>query len=369
MKVQKGTIPDSDRQVWMVLDNDYLPVEPIQKYLHYLDSLERSPNTIATYAHNLKLFWEFLEENRIQWLEISLDQLSNFIHWLRNPTPGVISIQAQVSKRSEKTINNCLTTVCSFYEFHERLGNYEGTNTFYRNQLQPGKKYKSFLHHISKGKETRTKLLKIKEPKTFPGCLTPEQVETLISACNNLRDKFLIRLLYESGLRIGEALGLRHEDMQTGKNNAIKIIPRTDNMNYVRAKGGVERIVHVSKELMQWYSAYLIDEYPEDLDCDFVFVVIKAPGRGEIGNPISYKTVNSLFRRLSKKTGIQLTPHLLRHTHATELIRAGWDLAHVQKRLGHADIQTTINTYIHLTDEDMQIEYKKYLETRENNHG
>jgi site-specific recombinase XerD len=63
----------------MVLDNDYLPVEPIQKYLHYLDSLERSPNTIATYAHNLKLFWEFLEENCIQWQGISLDQLSNFI--------------------------------------------------------------------------------------------------------------------------------------------------------------------------------------------------------------------------------------------------------------------------------------------------
>ncbi len=73
--------------------------------------------------------------------------------------------------------------------------------------------------------------------------------------------------------------------------------------------------------------------------------------------------------RLSKKTSIQLTPHLLRHTHATELIRAGWDLAHVQKRLGHADIQTTINTYIHLTDEEMQIEYQTYLETRENNHG
>jgi integrase len=153
--------------------------------------------------------------------------------------------------------------------------------------------------------------------------------------------------------------------MQTGKNNAVKVIPRTDNMNYVRAKGGMERIVHVSKELMQWYSAYLIDEYPEDLDCDFVFVVIKAPGRGEIGNPISYKTVNSLFRRLSKKTGIQLTPHLLRHTHATELIRAGWDLAHVQNRLGHADIQTTINTYIHLSDEEMMEEYKKYISERD----
>jgi site-specific recombinase XerD len=364
MKVQKGLLPDSLEQIWMVLGDDYLPVEPIQKYLNYLDSLERSPNTISTYAHNLKLYWEFLEDIKLDWQEISVETLSEFIHWLRNPNRKVISLQPQVSRRSEKTINLCLTTVCGFYEFHERLGTFEGINA-YRYQLQPGRKYKSFLHHISKGKEVKTRLLKVKEPKTFPGCLTAEQVNTLVETCNNLRDKFLIRLLYESGLRIGEALGLRHEDMVTGKDNAIKVIPRVDNINHVRAKGGVERTVHVSKELMQWYSAYLIEEYPEDIDCDFVFVVIKAPGKGEIGNPLSYKTVDSLFRRLSKKTQIEVNPHLLRHTHATELIRAGWDMSYVQKRLGHADIQTTVNTYVHLTDEDLMEEYKKYIARQE----
>ena len=361
--MQKGLLEDSQQQIWMVLGDDYLPVEPIGKYLHYLDNLERSPNTISTYAHNLKLYWEFLESVKLDWREINLETLSEFIHWLRNPNKGVISLQPQVSRRAEKTINLCLTTVSGFYEFHERLGTFIGIDT-YRYQLQPGRKYKSFLHHISKGKEVKTRLLKIKEPKTFPGCLTPEQVNTLVEACNNLRDKFLIRLLYESGLRIGEALGLRHEDMVTGKDNAIKIIPRVDNINHVRAKGGVERTVHVSKELMQWYSAYLIDEYPEDLDCDFVFVVIKAPGKGEVGNPLSYKTVDSLFRRLSKKTQTKVNPPLLRHTHATELIRAGWDMSYVQKRLGHADIQTTVNTYVHLADEDLYIAYRNYISDR-----
>lgn len=364
MKVQKGLLPDSNQQIWMVLGDDYLPIESIQKYLSYLDSLQRSPNTISSYAHNLKLYWEFLEDSKLDWREISLENLSEFIHWLRNPNRGVISLQPQVSRRSEKTVNHCLTTVCGFYEFHERLGTFTGLNA-YRYQLQPGRKYKSFLHHISKGKEVKTRLLKIKEPKTFPGCLTPEQVNTLVEACSNRRDKFLIRLLYESGLRIGEALGLRHEDMATGKDNAIKIIPRIDNINYVRAKGGIERTVHVSKELMQWYSAYLIDEYPEDLDCDFVFVVIKAPGKGEIGNPLSYKTIDSLFRRLSKKIEIKVNPHLLRHTHATELIRAGWDMSYVQKRLGHSDIQTTINTYVHLTTDDLFKAYQEYLQYQE----
>ena len=362
MKVQKGILPNSGLRVWIVLDDEYLPIEPIGKYLHYLESVGRSPNTIGTYARNLKLFWEFLLCSKLDWLEIDLEQLSNFIHWLRNPSRSrsVLSIEPQVSLRCEKTINHCLTTVCGFYEFHERLGASVGVEV-YRYQLQLRRKYKPFLHHISKGKEVKTRRLKIKEPKKFAGCLTPEQVNTLVEACNTLRDKFLMRLLYETGLRIGEALGLRHSDMITGKTNEIHVIPRLDNANHVRAKAGVERIVHVSKELMQWYSAYLIDEYPSDIDCDFVFVVIKAPGKGEIGTPLTYKTIDNLFRRLSKKTDIKVNPHLLRHTHATELIRAGWDMAYVQQRLGHTDIQTTINTYVHLTDNDLRIEYDKYL--------
>ena len=115
---------------------------------------------------------------------------------------------------------------------------------------------------------------------------------------------------------------------------------------------------------MRFYSDYLIQEYPEDIDSDYVFISIWSH-QVESGTPISYPAINSLFRRLYKKTGIQATPHLLRHTHATELIRAGWDMSYVQKRLGHSDIQTTINTYVHLLDDDLKAEYQKYLETRD----
>ncbi|MEC4815923.1 MAG: tyrosine-type recombinase/integrase [Scytonema sp. PMC 1069.18] len=360
MQIQKGQLPDSHRLVWIVLDDDYLPVEPIQKYLRYLDSLEKSPNTIRVYANNLKLFWEFLQDKQIDWREITLEQMSDFIHWLRSPDPGVISIRPQVSKRSEKTINHALTTVCGFYEFQERLGLTEGVNA-YRYQMQPGRKYKSFLHHISKGKEIKTRLLKVKEPKTFPGCLTNVQVKQLVDACHRIRDKFLICLLYETGMRIGEVLGLRHEDIHSQGVNEIHIIPRDDNVNVSRVKAGVKRVIHVSKDLMKLYSSYLIEEYPEDIDCDYVFVNC---WDGETGKPMSYGAVNGLFKRLAKNAHIDASPHLLRHTHATELIRAGWDMAHVQKRLGHTSIQTTINTYVHLTDDDLQQEYQKYLNSK-----
>jgi site-specific recombinase XerD len=345
----------------MVLDDDYLPIEPIQKYLRYLENLERSPNTIESYARNLKLFWEFLQDSHLGWKDITLEKLSDFIHWLRNPNPRVVFLQTQSSKRSEKTINHALTTVAGFYEFHERIGAFEGVDV-YRYQFQPRRNYKPFLQGIAKSKEVKTRLLRVKEPKKFPGCLATKQVKQLVDACNRIRDKFLFCLLYEAGMRIGEALGLRHEDIHSSGENEIHVVPRLDNYNEVRAKSRTERTIHVSKELMKLYSDYLIEEYPEDIDSDYVFVNI---WEGTLGAPMTYAAVDSLFRRLHKKTGIKASPHLLRHTHATELIRAGWDMAHIQKRLGHTDVQTTINTYIHLADEDLREAYQKYLESKE----
>jgi len=364
MLVQKGQLPNSNRPIWLVLDDKYQPIEPILAYLRYLNSLEKSPNTVRTYAYNLKLYWEFLGDKHLNWQEVNLEQLADFIHWLRNPQPsGVISIQPQVSKRTEKTINHALNTVSMFYEFHVRLGkvNWVTTHTY---QVQPRRKFKPFLHHISKGKEVKTRLLKIKEPKTFPGCLSSGQVKQLIAGCYRIRDKFLICLLYETGMRVGEVLGLRHEDIRSQGVNEIHVVPRPDNINSSRAKAGELRVIHVSKELLKLYSSYLIEEYPEDIDCDYVFVNC---WDGEVGQPMRYSSVEGLFKRLKKKTGIKANPHLLRHTHATELIRAGWDMPYVQKRLGHSNIQTTINTYVHLNNGDLRTEYDKYLATRDTN--
>jgi integrase/recombinase XerD len=366
MLVQEGRLPNSTRPIWLVLDDNYQPIEPITAYLRYLDSLEKSPNTVRTYAYNLKLYWEFLHHQQLHWQEVNLEQLADFIHWLRNPQPaGVMSIQPQTSNRTEKTINHALNTVSMFYEFHIRLGQVQGVTT-HTYQVQPGRKFKPFLHHISKGKEVKTRLLRIREPKTFPGCLSAEQVKELLSGCHRIRDKFLICLLYETGMRIGEVLGLRHEDIRSQGVNEIHVIPRADNINSSSAKSGVPRVLHVSKELLKLYSSYLIEEYPDDIDCDYVFVNC---WDGEIGKPMRYGSVEGLFKRLEKKTGIKVNPHLLRHTHATELIRAGWDMAHVQKRLGHSSIQTTINTYVHLTEDDLRQEYDKYLATKEDEHG
>lgn len=241
------------------------------------------------------------------------------------------------------------------------MGNVEQMKV-YSQQFQFGSRaYKPLLHGIAKEKSVQKNLLKLKEPKKQLETLTAEQVKQLIAACKRIRDKFLLCLLYETGMRIGQVLGLRHEDIHSW-DNQIHLTPRTDNINSARAKSINPYTVHVSKQLMALYSDYLINEYPEDADSDYVFVNI---WEGQTGNPLTYATVSALFQRLQKKTGIKVHPHLFRHTHATELIRNGWDMAHVQKRLGHKSVQTTINIYTHLTDEDLEKAYEEYLERRE----
>jgi integrase len=255
-----------------------------------------------------------------------------------------------------------LISVYSFYDFHQRNSGIPGFDGYEKRMLK-NPKYKPFLHGIRKQKATRTRVLKLKETKTFPGCLSSSDIKVLIDNCSLIRDKFLLTLLYESGIRIGEALGLRHEDLASSGENKIYIQPRTHNSNGARVKNQKTRTIHVSKELMKLYSIYLVEEYPEEIDCDYVFVNVKR----NIGSPLKVSNVHTLFNNLQKKTGIKVHPHLFRHTHATELIRAGWNMALVQKRLGHANVQTTSNTYLHLSDQDMKEAYQSFMETKENN--
>jgi len=82
------------------------------------------------------------------------------------------------------------------------------------------------------------------------------------------------------------------------------------------------------------------------------------------GEPLTYSAVRSLFKRLRKHVGFHVTPHMLRHTHATELLNDGWDPAWIQKRLGHASVQTTIDTYTHISQATMKKHFQRYQRNR-----
>lgn len=370
MKVQRILIPpdpdkpgENPKVAWLVLGDDYRPIEAVREYLRYLAIAGSSPCTIRSYAYHLLLFFRYLAWKKLDWKAVKFEDFIDFISWLRLPplAPQIIRFpQAGEPVRSDKTINTIVAAVVSFYEYQERLEKVEAPIFHDYRKPYGNPTYKPFLHHISKGEPQKRSLLKIKTPKMKPPTLTAEEVSQIVSVCQRLRDRFLVCTLAETGMRIGQALGLRHGDIRSF-DNVIKIVPRDDNVNGARAKTDTEYQVHVSRDLMKLYADYLIEEYGE-IDSDYVFVNL---WENPVGKPYSYGAAKDLFNRLGRITGIDVHPHIFRHTHATDLIRSGVDESHVQKRLGHKSILTTINIYAHVSQEDLKVAYRDYLDHRE----
>jgi integrase/recombinase XerD len=129
------------------------------------------------------------------------------------------------------------------------------------------------------------------------------------------------------------------------------------------AATGSSRLFKSSTDLMQIYTDYINQYFMDIPQHQYVFLNLTTL------EPLNYRAVRQLFIRLSQKVGFAVTPHMFRHTHATELIRQGWDAALVQKRLGHASIQTTLDIYSHLDNQDLKIAYQKFLVTGRNENG
>jgi integrase/recombinase XerD len=359
MKVQKAVISACESPVWLVIDDAFAPVRPVTEFLLHLRNVERSPNTLRAYAHHLRLYWEFLDAHALEWKTIGLRELSDFVSWLRDPIPvGVSRLGSIEPRRAESTVNAVLAAVSSFYDYQQRLGVVDQL-PLYRAGSVRHQRYKRFLAGIARHKPSRQRVLTLAAPAREPKTLTADQVRGLVEAATRLRDKLLICLLYESGMRIGEALSLQHQDIDS-REKVIQFTPRHA-PNGARSKRRISRTIHVSGSLMRLSAEYLVEEV-QDVSADTVFVNL---WREPIGWPLSIKGVHALFRRLRTKTGIKAHPHMFRHTHATELMRGGWSAAFVQRRLGHASIQTTINTYTHLTNEDLKRSFEAFLEARD----
>ena len=241
--VQRARIPGSDRLVWLVVGEDHLLVEPIRCYLAYLDDVERSPNTLRAYAHHLKLFWEYLAWAKLAWTDVGLGQLARFMAWLRRHDPDVVPFGEAPIRRRESTINTILAAVNSFYEFHERLGSLPVFER-YRFGVRTSNANKPFLHHITKGQPVRTRLVKARSQRRLPCILATEEVEALLGACTHVRDQLLLCLLRDTGMRIGQVLGLRHADMVSW-DNLIRIVP-SNNANQARTKASATASCSVS---------------------------------------------------------------------------------------------------------------------------
>ena len=350
MHVQRVVMPASREQSWTVLGDDDVPVEPIERYLAYLSGIERSPNTVKAYAHDLKDYWMFLRHRGLDWRKVRLEDLGEFVAWLRLPAAGrdgavavLPSVEPQVSA---STINRKLSALAAFYQHQVRNG--VDVGELLTTWGSPGSRggWKPLLHHVSKDKPQRRRTVVVKSAKKLPRILSVAETQAILDACDRLRDRFMFALLWDSGVRIGEALGLRHEDVSAAERE-VQIVPRV-NDNDARSKSRQQRSIPVRVETIRLWGDYLHGEYGQ-LDCDYVFVNLFAEPRGQA---LSYAAVYDLVRRLRRRSGINFDPHWFRHTAATRMLRDGVPIEVVSMLLGHASLTTTLSIYGHLSAAD-----------------
>lgn len=349
MFVQRVAPSGSSVESWTVLGDDDVPVAPIERYLSYLSDIERSPNTVKAYAHDLKDFFVFLGHRDVDWREVKLEDVGEFVAWLRLPPAGrtcqVAVLPSIAPQVGASTVNRKLAAVSSFYAHQARHG--VDLGDLLVTWLAPGRSgWKPFLHHISKGGPRKRRSISLTAPRRLPRALTASEVQTILDACTRVRDRFLFAVLYDTGMRVGEALGLRHEDLAPAERE-VSITVRV-NDNGARVKSGRSRTIPVGADLLRLYADYLHAEYG-DLDSDYVFVNLWGHPHG---HAMSYPAVYDLVVRLRKRTGIDFDPHWFRHTAATRMLRDAVPLEVVSKLLGHASVTTTADTYGHLTSED-----------------
>lgn len=291
--------------------------EQIIDYLHYL-TIERglSENTKTNYRRDLEKYLAFLTLRKMpSWQEVDRFIVIDFLQQLKE------------EKKSPATIARMITSLRQFHQFlrQERLTDH--------NPMQ----------HIELPKKAQK----------LPDILSLSEVEQLIEAPDTneilgIRDRAILEVLYATGLRVSELVGLRIQDLHLSM-GLLKTI----------GKGDKERIVPLGDLAIEWIERYLEESRP--------FLTAKQPDETHLfvnrqGTGLSRQGIWKNMKILVRQAGIykNVTPHTLRHSFATHLLENGADLRTVQELLGHADISTT-QIYTHITKKRMTEVYKQYF--------
>ncbi len=204
---------------------------------------------------------------------------------------------------------------------------------------------RTFFRHLqligARGDNPAAEIALPRRTRRLPQTLSPREAEMLIDAANGaspraLRDRALVELLYGSGVRISEALGL-------GKNG----VDLDERLVRVLGKGNKERVVPVGREAAEAVRRYLARgrQHLDRRHRPELFLNAR-------GGALSRSGAFLILRGLAEKAGLEpgrVHPHLLRHSFATHLLEGGADLRSVQEMLGHADLGTT-ELYTHVSD-------------------
>ncbi|MGA2299231.1 MAG: site-specific tyrosine recombinase XerD [Candidatus Acidiferrum sp.] len=275
-----------------------------------------SPNTVSAYRRDLLKFEEFGEKKKLTVESVSRDDLVDFL----------ASLYRQ--KLESRTVARNLATMRNFFRF-------------------------TLVQEL----RTEDPSLNLESPKirrSLPGYLRLEEVEKLLAQPDEkqplgLRDRAMFEVLYSTGLRVSELVGLRVMDMDRAA-GCVRCI----------GKGDKERIVPIGKKAIALVERYLRDARPKLLgNANKANVTMLFINRR--GGPLSRVGVWKILSAYGRQAGMRkgLTPHMLRHSFATHLLERGADLRSVQLMLGHSDISTT-QIYTHVVEERLKQIYKAH---------
>jgi integrase/recombinase XerD len=273
-----------------------------------------SPNTISAYRRDLVKFDVFIQKRELSLEAITRDDLVDFLASLYR------------HKLESKSVARHLVSLRNLFRFVQIQG------------------------YITEDPSVNLESPKVR--RSLPGYLRLEEVERLLVQADmntptGLRNRAMLEVLYSTGLRVSELIGLRLADIDT-KVGCLRCI----------GKGDKERIVPVGRKALAIVEKYLRDARGKLLGkappTNILFVNIR-------GRPLSRVGVWKILSAYGRRAGLRmaLTPHMLRHSFATHLLERGADLRSVQLMLGHADISTT-QIYTHVVEERLKQIYKAH---------
>lgn len=279
----------------------------VKDYLDYLKIDKKySKNTILSYEANLNHFYQFINGN----IFTSKQILASFIESLKK------------EGKSTRTIAHYITVLKEFYKFLEREEIIKENPTFY---LEQPKMKKSLPHVLSEEEVTRLLDIPLRSPLDY-------------------RNKAMLEVLYSSGLRISELLHIKMYDINL-EEATLKVM----------GKGSKERITPLGDYAILAVKIYITNYRPlllKKKKNDYLFLNC----RGEV---MSRQAFFKILKNLAIEKQIQtdFSPHTLRHSFATHLLKYGADLRSIQELLGHASLSTT-QIYTHVVNEELKDDYK-----------
>jgi len=377
MRVQRVQLTNEHDVSFELLDDDNQPIPIVSGFMRHLHARGCSPNTLSAYAYDLLHFMSFLQKQQLTYLEFRPPHALLFLEYLRQlPSRKaarrlglVLSTTtvdgASTTRLSPATINRAFAAVSSFYEYLILAGHLTERENPIQKVPNPAfahvpERRRPFMGYASRQQPMR-RAVHVKTVRRVPRPMEDEQVHQLLGSLSLKRDKAMILLMLHGGLRPGEVLTLQLDDIQYGRKRVV-IRYRTAHPKRARTKSRTERVVDLLQpETLQAVSDYVMNERPADAESPHVFLV---GGQGKRRHePLGYHALVKLFERHCERLGIRspwVTPHALRHTHATRMFEQGMRELTLQKRLGHAS-PTSTQMYTQVSDPVVVEEYRRAL--------